>query len=151
MEKKPDMNDPKLENIVKQHVKTNSLKLNILFSQEFIENLIQNCNFNKPKDNIKHPTVFKLQQKNEDPEKRKVLEDMQLIKILIKCNECDYEYGISKNDLDKAYRKGKPFKYNQALQHKLKFKHKMMVEQTFQKYDPKIEVIKKLGFIKVKP
>lgn len=113
-----------------------SLTLDQNFSERFMEYLIKQLNFQKTKDDQKHPTLFSLKKVDKDDSTKdpEILKSMQLVRIDIKCKECDFELRIGKNNIDKCFRQGKPFSFRSAKEHRDIKKHEIIVQQTFKKY-----------------
>jgi hypothetical protein len=108
------------------------LNFNIDFDPRYVDILNKKLDL----ENIQDPNRPRLFHMRSEDNKMQY-HNMELTKIIIKCQDCNFEHRITKLNIQKNMRLKKKLKVEVAKQHMQEYKnHKMIVHQTFEQWRP---------------
>ena len=120
---------------IRELLKPKKMSFSLLYEPKFVTMINDRLNFKNYDSTKKIPPLFTLVSKPEkEGEQQQMVKNMKLVKLAIRCMECDFESKLSVNHLDKLMRQRKEMKINSAVEHYQNTKHKMMVKQKFEEW-----------------
>ena len=120
--------------ILQNLFKPKHLVFSLKYEPKFIEMLDEKLGF-KNNNYYVDDKVPLFSIRSDEPET--TFKNMQLVKLNIKCVDCDFEERISKMELDKLLRQQKSLTANKSKKHSLETNHKLIVKQSYEEYKPK--------------